>query len=510
MQKKIVSLSILLIISLSIYSQIYYLPINSEYQRISEYEALKTDNFHTAIKPYNLYQLKNETSIFSEEMDSIKKNSRSGFHGSIDPIANMNINYDLKEKNVPYYFDIGLGINFEYDKFSFHTDLYFSFINPVSFHESWIDSNKIIPQQGKFFREKNGRYATFTPIGYFAYTPVKYINIEAGNGKTFFGDGYRSLLLSDNSNSYPYFKTTVDIWKIKYIYQISRLKGFDARFPEDDLSNKYTVSHFLSFNIFKFLNFYMFETVIASPIDEYGNKRGFDVNYLNPVIFFRPVDLSQGSPDNVMFGIGGSLRLFKTTQLYGQAILDEFHLSSLKARNGHWSNKYGMQAGIKSYETFFIKNLYSQIEVNFVRPFTYSHSTPITCYGNYNQPLAHPLGANFKEGIFIISYTYKKLTAQAKITYAMYGDNIDTLNYGHDIFRTYLDRSGKDDGFGLGDGMQTKLLYSEFKVFYPIIKNYLYAEIGAGYRKISSNIINQENLLLFLGIKTPMNNRYFD
>ena len=109
-----------------------------------------------------------------------------------------------------------------------------------------------------------------------------------------------------------------------------------------------------------------------------------------------------------------------------------------------------------------------------------------------------------------MSYTYKKFTAQAKLSYSIYGDNIDTVNYGHDIFRSYLDRSLGDDGYGLTDGMKTKLLYSEFKVFYPIMKNYLYAEMGVGYRKISSNVVEQENLLFFVGLKTPMNNRYFD
>ncbi len=94
----------------------------------------------------------------------------------------------------------------------------------------------------------------------------------------------------------------------------------------------------------------------------------------------------------------------KRFQVYGQFLLDEFVLSEIKKNNGCWVNKWGIQLGAKYIDAFGIKNLDLQVEMNRVRPFTYSHSDSVANYTHYNQPLAHPLGANFQEFIGIARY----------------------------------------------------------------------------------------------------------
>ena len=95
----------------------------------------------------------------------------------------------------------------------------------------------------------------------------------------------------------------------------------------------------------------------------------------------------------------------KRFQLYGQLLLDEFFLKEVRAGNGWWANKFGVQMGGKYIDVFSVKNLDLQGEMNLVRPFTYSHSDSVSNYTHYNQPLAHPLGANFMEAIG--SYRYQ-------------------------------------------------------------------------------------------------------
>ena len=41
--------------------------------------------------------------------------------------------------------------------------------------------------------------------GYVSFSPVKDANLQFGHGRHFFGNGYRSLLLSDYAPDYPYF-----------------------------------------------------------------------------------------------------------------------------------------------------------------------------------------------------------------------------------------------------------------------------------------------------------------
>jgi hypothetical protein len=91
----------------------------------------------------------------------------------------------------------------------------------------------------------------------------------------------------------------------------------------------------------------------------------------------------------------------KRFQLYGQLMLDEFVFSELVTNNqGWWANKYGIQAGLKYIDAFGIDHLDLQAEYNQVRPYTYTHRDSSAYYAHYDTPLAHPLGANFKELIF--------------------------------------------------------------------------------------------------------------
>ena len=39
-----------------------------------------------------------------------------------------------------------------------------------------------------------------------SWTPARWVNVQFGNGKQFVGNGYRSVLLSDNAFNYPYLK----------------------------------------------------------------------------------------------------------------------------------------------------------------------------------------------------------------------------------------------------------------------------------------------------------------
>ena len=76
-------------------------------------------------------------------------------------------------------------------------------------------------------------YAT----GYINYDINRFFDLQLGHGKHFIGDGYRSMLLSDNSFNYPYLKITTDIWKFKYINLFSYFQDIKyADFEVKDIS----------------------------------------------------------------------------------------------------------------------------------------------------------------------------------------------------------------------------------------------------------------------------------
>jgi hypothetical protein len=64
----------------------------------------------------------------------------------------------------------------------------------------------VVPGQGriKAFNERGLDFAW--AMGNVSWSPKRWINVQVGNGRHFVGNGYRSMLLSDNTYPYPYLK----------------------------------------------------------------------------------------------------------------------------------------------------------------------------------------------------------------------------------------------------------------------------------------------------------------
>ena len=71
----------------------------------------------------------------------------------------------------------------------------------------------------------------------------------------------------------------------------------------------------------------IFETVMWAP----SASRGYELAYLNPVLFIRPVENSLGSPDNVLLGSNVRWKINQQNTLYGQVMLDELLLDEVRA-----------------------------------------------------------------------------------------------------------------------------------------------------------------------------------
>ena len=265
-----------------------------------------------------------------------------------------------------------------------------------------------------------------------------------GYSRNFIGDGYRSLLLADGASPYPFVKINTTFWKIKYTNTYMWLKDVRSAVTVDrTYATKFMANHYLSWNVSKRLNLGFFESVIWTN----DNNRGFDANFVNPIIFYRSVEFSSSARSgNAVLGLTGKYKWNNKVNLYAQFLVDEFSISDIQAGEKSWKNKLGYQLGAKYFHAFGITNLYLQGEYNHVRPYTYSHSNPITNYGHNNQSMGHIWGSNFNELTGIVRYTKKRLFAEAKVSVGVRGFDFDTptnaLNYGSNIYKDYdIDRS---------------------------------------------------------------------
>jgi len=403
------------------------------------------------------------------------------------------------------------------DKFSFNGTFIAGNSSFPSYLDTFITATDIVPGMGAAYSSKRG-YSYQYYSGYLSYSPNKIFNFQIGKGKHFWGDGYRSLFLSDVSNAYPFMKISATVWKLKYVSLFTWMK--DVTNPshlKKDFLNKYGSFHYLSWNATKRINIALFESIIWQGTDS-NRVRSFDVNYLNPVIFFRPVEYSLGSSDNAFLGASFKIKVGarQRQQFYGQLILDEFLLKEVLARfnnpvkSGWWANKQGVQFGFKNFDLFAIKNLTIQTEINAVRPYTYTHGSVQQNYAHYNQPLAHPLGANFTESVTFLNYQYKKWAFETQFLYAIYGKDVNGINYGHNIFASYNTRPN-DYGNKFYQGLKTNLLYSKIKIGYYLIPSAnLLAEAGIAIRQEKNSASALSSNFVFIGIKTGLINRYSD
>jgi hypothetical protein len=157
-------------------------------------------------------------------------------------------------------------------------------------------------------------------------------------------------------------------------------------------------------------------------------------------------------------------------------------LKKIKNEPTNWTNKFGFQLGGKYIDAFGVKNLDLQVEMNRVRPFTYSHYDTINNFSHYNQPMTHPLGANFQEWIGILRYQpLPRLNIYARAIYYFKGLDTANANFGGNIFRSYNSRLS-EDGFKVGSGNKLTVLNGYLNVAYEFRQN-LYFELGFQYRR---------------------------
>ncbi|HEX3006391.1 MAG TPA: hypothetical protein VHO90_02115, partial [Bacteroidales bacterium] len=294
------------------------------------------------------------------------------------------------------------------------------------------------------------------------WKPNRWLTFTAGNDKHFIGDGYQSLMLSENADAYPFFQTKLNIWKIQYQHQVMFMHDLvygagDKRFP------KYSSQHVISYNITPKLNVYIFEAVIWRSQDTLRHRR-FDFTYLNPFIFFRPVEFNQGSADNVLIGVGGKYNAWGRNYFYGQFLLDEFKFNEYIKQSGWWASKYALQIGFKTYGLFKNSKSLFLVEYNQCRPYTYAHLFPLQNYGYLYQPLAHPQGSNFREIVSSLKFQYNRLWL-IKLTghYLDFGQDNPQRNQGSDIYKSQL-KVDSMYGNWIGQGIKNKLLSGELYI----------------------------------------------
>lgn len=353
----------------------------------------------------------------------------------------------------------------------------------------WADSLGVVPGVGWWRPFDSTGFDFFSVKGYINTSIVKnHINAAFGHDKLFIGNGYRSLILSDFAKEYLFLRlnTTIGPFHYQNIFaQLNNRVASPGMLPGNTLiPKKYMAIHRASVLIKNRLEIGATEMVVFDR-DSSGDG-GFEPGYLNPVIFYRAVESNAGSRDNALIALDFKAYILKKAVAYGQLLIDEFRVSEIRAGNGWWANKFGWQLGIKN--TFNIKNsiLFVQAEANSVKPYTYSHYRSSQSWTNFGQPLAHPLGANFKEYVFraiLQPARWPRLHITALVMLAKKGNDSNYYqgkNWGGSIYKSNNTRVS-EYGNTLLQGNISTISNTQINVSYMFRHN-LYFDLGVQVR----------------------------
>ena len=369
--------------------------------------------------------------------------------------------------------------------------------------QEWVTERKAVPGIGYYKAFRGTGYDYFDARGTITFNAAKFVDISFGYDKNFIGNGYRSLFLSDFSNNALFLRLNTRVWKLNYQNLFMELVHAHPRTGGDPyLNKKYAAIHHLDLAVTKWLNIGLFEAIT------FGRPNRFEFSYLNPVIFYRSAELQNGSFDNAMTGLDFKANVARRFQFYGQLLLDELKFSELNKK--WWANKFGFQLGGKYIDAFGIKNLDLLAEWNRVRPFTYSHYDSVANYTHDNQPLAHPLGANFNEVVGSLRYQFApKWLFQARALYYKQGRDSSAANFGSNIFLPSVLRTA-DYGYEVGSGALAKVGYASFLLSYELKPN-LFFETNAVVRKQNAyaNVETKNTFVIYAGIRWNMHRREF-
>ena len=438
--------------------------------------------------------------------------SASKFYATIDPLFNFQAGEDRNDSGKKYVQNTrGILIQGNVgSKFAFSSIFWENQASFPYYIRQFINQNYVVPGNGRPKSFGTNSYDFSMSEAYLSYSFSSHFNIQGGYGKNFIGDGYRSLLLSDNSFAYPYLRFTTTFWHIQYTNLYTE---FEDPFSnpattvgniEGVIQRKAGAFQYLSWNIVPQVEFGLFQGMVWTAGDQY-NHMAFNANYFDPVIGVNAANYGMGNTNNIVLGSTIKYKICKHVMAYGQLLADDFPQSgNMKS----FYDRTGYQAGLKYYNKFGEL----QLEYNQVRPYTYSSSDSLQSYTHYDQSLADPLGANFKELIGIINLRYHHFSIHLQGNYALEGLDTANSNYGNNIFLPDTKATLTSTNVQMLQGVKSTLMYMDVHISYLMNpRTNMNFTLGVSRRTLTNNVYNEPaSTFIYVGFRTSIENMYTD
>lgn len=345
-------------------------------------------------------------------------------------------------------------------------------VGPIYF-ESRLEENQRLPERNEFanrtaprynfVKQKDGRtYDYFLASGLVGYRS-KFFDVRFGRDRAQWGFGEGSLALSDYAAPFDQLQIRTKFWRLQYTNLYARrIRPIERRGDQSQVyPQSWTVIHQLALDLPGRVQLAFDEITLFAEDSLNSSRSGFELAYLNPIIFYRAVEGDIGSPDNVLLAGSAAWIPIDGYRVYTQFLLDELRLSEVS--QNWWGNKWGYMFGIQmadpGWGAYRIRGLDFRAEYTRQRPYLYSHRSESTAFVHSGDLLGHPAGPNSWDFSTFTRYVpHPRMEIALTTAFTRRGRNTATENFGSDPRLSYDTRVSEYDVFTLQGVRQDQLL----------------------------------------------------
>ncbi len=157
------------------------------------------------------------------------------FHLRVNPILNLNVANANEDPSLLFFNQRGVELRAGVDD---RVYFYFNILETQGRFPQYVNErirrDRALPGNGLYkdfssnlFGEGQA-YDFLNSQGYLGFNFTRHIGAQFGYGRHFIGNGYRSLLMSDFSNNYLYFKLNWNVWRFQYQNIFTELSALSA------------------------------------------------------------------------------------------------------------------------------------------------------------------------------------------------------------------------------------------------------------------------------------------
>lgn len=438
------------------------------------------------------------------------------FFFSIDPLFNFEVGWDLSDKTLRNRFwnntrgailqaDLGDKVSIAswiYENQGFYMDYLDNYIRdhgelrqgqtPTYYFRIF----GVVPGQGRAKEFRDFGHDFSSAGGYVSISPIESVNLQFGHFKQFIGSGYRSMLLSDMAFNYPQLRVSWDILpNLRYQYtwawmnELRRLSEFST--PEAQFLRKVGTMGALAWTPNPKWEISLFEGTIWQTFSTEGPLK-IDPWLYSPLMFTSLAINGMDGQHNVWVGLNAQYRFSKKGRVYGQLMLDDIA-----------SRKLGTQLGAAYYD--LIPGLVLQTELNHASSNTFRSDVSIRSISHYNEPLAHPWGQGFTEGMLHARYEHpSRVFGAVRMNVGSVQSDSTGVVVSRDLF------SSPDAGFS-GPAQNGTLFMARIESGLKLnVKTNMELLVGYFHRQFVTEGYSERTNYIYFALRTNLRNLYYD